>query len=759
MHQDIRKIFVDTFPTYDGHDDMAGITGRIEIFRDAIGVPHIRANSAEDGFFAQGWVHAQDRLWQMESDRLKAYGQWASVMGVAAVEQDLLWRRLQLKSNARADFEAAHHDAQAMLTAYAAGVNAYLAAEPKTPEMLLLDHQPDRWAPWDSIAVFKSRHLNMGRWEHKIWRMHILRRFGTDALKVLFPTTEQYRHLTDPGVPPFALDALTSPAFSHLFVTDADEGGSNNWVVAGSRSETGMPILAGDPHRAVDVPNVYYQNHMTCKDFDVIGFSFAGVPGFPHFAHNARVAWSITHGAADTQDIYVETLSADHLKFRRNGQWKPLEKTDDVIAVRDGDDVPIALLSTDEGPVVRLDGTRSLVLKAATLQSPNKTWDALSDMLYASTIDELDAAMENWVDPVNNLLYADRDGNIGYRMRGKLPVRPLSNAWVPVDAESGDFRWSGFVPFKAMFHTVNPPDGYLVTANNQVTDDHYPHYVALDFAAPHRRNRIAALIETRDFWSADAMREIHADLASLNAPPLIVDIAQAKPATVMGAAIQECLINWDAVLEPGSSVALLYSAVRRTAVRMLMEHATAAAFLEEWAGTPPLAWQSGRLNGHLSLLLADPRSPVGQVFREQNLWARALDAVGSAHTDIQSIPAWQDVHALMPTHPLSARFPEAAPHLNPAPIPMGGDGDTVQAASFGGAGYQVTGTSVARYVFDLADWDRSGWVVPLGVSGIATHPHFENQSAAWAQHKLYPMLYSTRAVESHALHHTVLEPT
>ena len=753
MPIDVQDIFARAKPSYDGHYRLSGLESQVDIYRDASAAPHIWARSAKDGFFAQGWVHAQDRFWQMEADRLKAYGRWAEVVGPQGLDQDIFWRRLRLKFNAKNDFSAAHSDAKMMLTAYAAGVNAFLHTNPCIPECELLAHRPEPWDPWDSIAVFKSRHINMNRWEHKIWRMNIARQFGPTALELLFPPTPQYRFLVESDPPPFNMDALFTPTF----LTEEDEGGSNNWVVSGSRTESGFPILAGDPHRAVDVPNVYYQNHMVCDLFDVAGFSFAGVPGFPHFAHNARVAWSITHAAADTQDIYLEVLSPDHRSYRRRGDWVPVDREEDTIRVRGGDTVSVELLVAGEGPIIQIEGTRALALKAVALQEPNKTWDALWDMLGARNIDDLDTAMENWVEPVNNLLYADQDGNIGYRMRGKLPIRPLANAWVPVDAESGRFSWRGFVPFHQMARIINPPDGFLVTANNQVVDDRYPHYVALDFAAPHRRNRIAELITARSRWTSDAMRSIHADIRSLSALNLVSYMLEAIPETQAGRALQQRLAGWDGSLSPESPLPTLYSWIRRHVVEMFMASATSLEFLRQSAGTPPLTWQAGRLNGHLSLLLQDSTSPVARAITRQNLWARALDAAGREFPDPEAIPLWQSVHILRPTHPLASTIPEAAALLNPRPISIGGDGDTVQAASFGGSGFQITGTSVARYVFDLAEWDRSGWIVPLGVSGVGGSAHYEDQKTSWAHHELQPMHFSASAVTVAAVHHTVLE--
>ena len=743
-------------PKYDGRLQIDGIHQTIEIVRDEIGVPHIFAKDEHDGFFGQGFVQAQDRFYQMESDRLKAYGQTAALLGPEFVQQDVFWRRLQLSESSQRDLAVSSPEVQAMFRAFTAGVNAFLNTGPVITEFVLLQHVPAKWEPWDPIAIFKLRHLNMGRWEHKLWRLNIVQQFGPDALRQLFPTTPQYSQLPENE---HALDLDTMSPLNSLFhelaLTESDEGGSNNWVLGGKRTISGRPLLAGDPHRALDVPNVYYQNHVCCNAFDVIGFSFPGVPGFPHFAHNQRVAWSITHGAADTQDIFVERLSGDRRAYWRNGRWIPCDTHTESITVRGQSPISVPVTRTEIGPIIRFQKNLALAIKAAALEEPNTTWESLYHMLFARNIEDLDEAMKEWVDPVNNLLYADADGNIGYRMRGKLPIRSLTNAWLPVNADNPASHWAGFVPFSAMYRVKNPDNGYLVTANNQVPPDTYPHYIALDFAAPHRHDRIVQLITSRPRWSADDMTSIHGDITSLAAHKTASYLAEYKPSTPEGREAWKALTEWDGVVASDSPVASLYSKVRRAVTREMITTATSEAFFTRSLGSAPLSWQFGRLTGHMPNLFGQHQDRIGHWMDSNRSWERALDTIANREP-LSTQPKWASEHVLRPQHPLSARFPHAAPYLTPSAIPMGGDADTVQAASYGPVSSQVTGTSVARYVFDLSNWDQSAWIVPLGVSGVPDSPHYSDQERVWSQHQLAPMWYSAASIRRHARHALIL---
>ena len=311
---------------------LPGLKAEATVYRDQQGIPHGRASSAWDAFFIQGFYTAQDRLFQMDYDRRRAYGRVAELVGPGALAQDKLMRSFRLEASAKADLQVVSEAALEMLEAYAAGVNAFIETTRALPvEYQIVGASPEPWRPHDSLGVFKVRHILMGVFEQKLWRAKLLRQVGAERMAGLCPGYQQGQLVIAPPGKEYegAVDGvadLLREAEEWMQPMEAIEVGSNNWVLAGERTASGAPLLAGDPHRALDTPNVYYQNHVACPDFDVIGLSFPGVPGFPHFGHNDRVAWCVTHTGADYQDLYLEHLkpgAPPTYEFKGNGcRWK-----------------------------------------------------------------------------------------------------------------------------------------------------------------------------------------------------------------------------------------------------------------------------------------------------------------------------------------------------------------------------------------------------------------------------------------------------
>ena len=752
---------------------LRGLGARVEVWRDPEGVPHVRAASPRDAFLAQGFVHAQDRLWQMDYDRRRAHGRWAEYAGPAALAQDVQMRRFRLAASARADVAAASAETRAMLEAYAEGVNAFIDAGRWPAEYRLVGGEPEPWRPWDSCAVFKVRHVLMGLWQTKAWRGRLVRHLGAKRAAELCPGTPPNPMLIVPpgveyrGPAVDALEALGEGegALPHL---PEWENGSNNWAVAGSRTASGKPLVAGDPHRPLDTPNVYYQNHLACPEWDAIGLSFAGVPGLPHFGHNAHVAWCVTHTGADYQDLYVERFDPDDARrYEHEGRWLVAELSRETIRVRGADPVEVDVTVTCHGPVVLGEPRRghALAFRYTATDRPNPTLESLLPMLRARSAGGLEAAQRPWVEPVNNLVFADVDGHIGYRTRGRLPVRSMANAWLPAPGWDGAHEWHGDVAFEEMPALRDPSAGFIATANARVTGPEYPHYIGLDYAGDSRTRRLVARLSGIQGATADDMAAIHADRVSIPArdfAAILRDVAMPDPAAERA---RQMLLGWDGAMERESAAATVYAAFRERLMRDLMGPILGPLAAEAFAGTPRGAVaHMARLRGRLpEMIRADDRSllPVGVD------WPEALRrALAGAVADLSAVLGtdmgtwrWGRVHVTEPRHTLTAAFPGLAPLLDPPSVAIGGDADTVQAGSFiAGAGYGVTSTSVARYVFDLADWERSAWIVPLGASGHPGSPHYADQAERWSQCRLAPMRYGWSRVAADAESHQVLDP-
>jgi penicillin amidase len=747
----------------------------VKILRDAHGIPHVRSTTVAGASFGQGFAHAQDRMWAMDADRLKALGRWAEVVGPKAVEQDKLFRKFRLAETSQVDYAAVLPATKQMLDAYADGVNAFIASAgpAPTPEHALLGVTAvERWEPWQCLAVYKFRHVLMGGWEGKTWRDKVARAAGPDVVARMYPLSkaDETLILTPGSVFTGAADVDALADLSAVLAAMAplhneDGGGSNNWVVGGARTQSGKPLLAGDPHRGVDLPSVYYQNHLACDAFDAIGLSFPGVPGLPHFGHNAGVAWCITHTGADTQDLFVERFQraagpAAPLQYLHKGAWHDAHVKKHVIRVRGGEDVQFEVVTTCHGSVVAGDPASgsAITMQYTATEATNSGWDCLLPMLCAASCADFDAAMTGWVDPVNNLLTADVHGGYRFRLRGKVPKRPSRNGWLPVPGWTGEFDWQGCIPYAEMPTSVDPEQGWIATANNRVVGRGYPHYIALFWAADHRAARLRERILDVDTHSVASMTAIHADVLSRPACALLPVLHTLTPASPAGRAALAVLRAWDGQMHAGATAPAIYAALREellcALVRPLLPVDLAAdAFDRPGRGGPSML---GLMRSRIVVEVADGSSRLlprgvspGAVLTDA--LERGVEALTAALGPDMSTWQWGQLHQLKVTHPLAGAFPEATARMTPPPAPMGGDGDTVQAASFSRAtGYSVTGTSVARYVFDPSDWDASGWVVPHGASGRAGDAHYTDQHATWAGHGLVPMLFSWSKIEAAA---------
>jgi penicillin amidase len=702
---------------------LRGLEAPVELTRDRYGVPHCRAVTEHDAFFAQGFVHAADRLWQMDYDRRRGLGRSAELIGPAAIPGDTLYRRVDLGAGARRDAARLSPTARDMLSAYAAGVNAQIGGGARLPADVAGTGEPpepwEPWEPWHSLVVYRVRHLAMGSAAAKLWRAVVGGVLGSATARTMATGRSAWQIAC---VPPGARSRGAAPSWVGL-----DDAGSNNWALAGARTASGLPLLAGDPHRPLEMPNVYIQGHVSGPDWDVLGLAIPGVPGFPHFGHNATVAWCITHAMADDQDLY---------EFEG---WPPGSGGRDrseLIGVRGGDPVSIQISQSDRGPLI----TDQLALAWAATDEPNTGFDALPDMLRAKTVGELFESMRPWAEPVNSLLAADRDGSIGYLTRGRVPIRSRPEAaWAPVPADDPSYGWRGRVAFADMPRLQDPDCGYLFSANNRILAADSGPYLGLDIAAPWRATRIAEALSGLFSATVDDMAALHRDVVSLPARQIARLLGDWAP-----------LAGWDGQMEAASTAAAAYSVLRRELALIVLERSGLAASVEHpWNRLLPgvraesVVWRVA--GDHLQ---AGDESLLGGWS-----WRRALtEAVHRAERAWSGEP-WGELHATGQRHPLGQA------ELDPPSVPYGGDMDTVQASSYVPVdGLRTASASVARYAFDLADWDRSGWVVPLGAAGDPGHQHALDQQEAWRTGRLLPAPYSRRAVQEAARERSTLMP-
>jgi penicillin G amidase len=734
--------------------------GDVTIARDDYGVPHVRAQTPDGAWFGMGYACAQDRMFQMDYDRRRACGRWAEVAGPAAVADDILARRMSLAAAAQRDVAAMSAPLRAAFGAYARGVNAAVdAGAAPAPGRYAVEP----WQPWHSVAAFKIRHVLMGQWQHKLAQAVLLARIGPEAYGMLEVRAPAGSPL---AVPPGArLTRLVADAVDdvtrHLAFLAEAEPGSNAWAVSAAQTAHGAAVICNDSHRALDTPNVYWQCRLTCPDLDVIGATFPGLPGFPHFGHNGAVAWAITHADADNQDLYLERFDGSrHLTPRG---WQESAVRTERIEILGGGHEDTLVWETRHGPVVHGDPRQgmALALKYTATYRPDRGFECLLPMLTARDVGELTAAQEGWVDPVNNLVAADTGGRIAYQCRGELPVRSSSaHRRLPVPGWDDGCEWVGTVPFSELPRVIDPRTGFVMTANNAIVDGDQP-YISYTFAQPARAERLRSRLAGTAVHTPEDLAGMQADTVSWAARawsrvlggiiPLGAEEEPAEAARLM-------LSGWDGDLAADSPQALLYACFQRALAEELYRPLLGSGTWQWVASgtfTPTMIMVRRWLANDTWTLLGGPLPPHGAPdggapdggarggSRTERVLAAVPAALAGAWADALGHggpdPArwrWGDVHQAARTHPAEGAGPLPS-------VPMGGDADTIQAAGYGwrrGTPFTVTNLSVYRQVVDLADPGSASYVIPGGSSGDPESPHFADQLAEWAEHRRIPMV-------------------
>jgi len=744
-------------PTLEGALELPGLRAPVEVLRDPWGVPHIYAERLTDLFMAQGFVHAQDRLWQMEMNRRLAAGRVAELLGPAAVDTDRRMRTLLLRRVAEQEAALLSPETPALLEAYAAGVNACIEQERLPLEFRLLRARPAPWVPADTLSWIKvMAWILCTDARQEASRAKLVERLGEErAADLLPPYLSHWPRVMDAALRG-AAQAGTAEAGS---APDADEGlGSNNWVLHGSRTATGSPLLANDMHLAMTLPAIWYENHLVTGDLDVTGVTFPGIPGVVS-GHNGHVAWGLTDGMPDVQDLVMERLHRTddgRVEVAYEGQRYEAEVLHETIEVKGGDPVHEEIIITRHGPIVsalfpELGDDPAPALRWTAL-APSKMMDALTAMMGARDVRAFHEALRGWDSPIQNFVYADVEGNIGYSFPGTIPIRAKGDGRLPVPGWTGEHEWIGTIPFEALPHLENPPAGTIVSANNAVTDASYPHTYDLGVRclSGNRALRIVELLESRAAIDIDFIRQMHLDVVSPMARTVAGYVRELEVDEALEPAAS-LLRGWDGALSADSPAAALYQALRRELATLLL--------------TPVLGDDvplGDRTWWWLEHVLAQPDAAwfdLGNGERRDDVLRLALArAVGELRAACGPAPrdwAWGKRHRLTFGHVLGKQE-LLGEVLNRGPFEVGGDGHTICAlhqateepTSFSGPPY--------RMIVDLGDVRNSVSVLTPGQSGRLGSPHYDDQIAAWRSGAYHPMLYAHEDVERAAAHRLLL---
>lgn len=781
-------------PKTEGVQYKQGIYGRIEVIRDSWGIPHIYADHLYDTIWAQGYVHTQDRLWQMELIRRAAAGTLSEILGPVTFDLDRWMRQVGVRRAAQQDYSVMGEREAELLDAYVRGVNAGIEdAKGRLPlEFTLLGTQPATWTALDSITIYKLHAFTLGNnWFYELMRARLVAKLGAERAAFFEPATAAPHTMIMPAdVSPedyrkIHTDILDIFSNSLPYLGAADAGASNSWVIAPHRSASGNAILANDPHLMVQMPSIWYEIHLHVAQaplqqntsgpaLNVTGGSFPGTP-LVEIGHNDHIAWGITASSADVQDLYLERRHPDNpLLFEYQGTWERAQIEREEIRIKGQPAHIEEVVVTRHGPVISplkmagVPNAEEPLSLSWSGHTPGTTYRAALLLNLAHNWDDFSAAMEAWDDPALNFVYADTEGNIGYRLAGKIPIRPRGAGLLPLPGWTGEYEWQGYIPKNELPSAYNPPEGVIATANNQIVSRDYPYELGYDWDSGYRAQRIVEMLDGQTHTGISDCRRMQLDTLSIPArhiqeylQPLTTDDPRLRTALDM-------LLLWDARMDEDSVAAAIYAvweqkfqervfgpllgdlaevyfrnALREKAMRAILN-------LMEAGDIPPELGHNGASWNDL-------------IFAALN---DALDYLSERIDPDMEKWQWGDIHHVIFSNPLT-QHPQFGSILarifNRGPVPLSGGNDTLNRAAFSTSQnpqdpYQVLSISSLRMIVDMGNLRDAIAMHSTGESGLPTSPHYDDMIQPWAHGDYYRMLFDRTDVELNATTRLLIVP-
>jgi penicillin G amidase len=787
-------------PQLDGNIGVPGLQSQVTVERDNWGIPHIRASSVEDMAEAQGYVMAQDRLWQMDLLRRASRGELSEILGPATLDIDKDFRVLNFSRTAEREAQLLDPDSRKIMEAYARGVNRFIEQHSsKLPmEFTLLKYKPEPWQVSDSLVIAAYMYRTLTDTRHtELHRAAVMAKVSPELAKDLFsdeaaldhyvvgdPSVDKNPHVlskADPGddddddemdsddvlkanrevqETPVAQEAgpdITSALAAGVvdWLGDGQQDvrhmlGSNNWVVSGAHTATGKPLLASDMHLELTIPPIWYEVHLTAPGWNVKGLTLPGAP-MVVAGHNDRIAWGFTNNGADVLDLYIETFNpANADEYRVNGAWRKADIFDEVIHVKGAPDEHLRLVVTRHGPVVKSDGDKAYAMK----------WTALEPGGLSNTYNWLGKA-QNWTEfreilshvwgPAQNVVYADVDGNIGYTVAARVPIRKKGHGTVPVPGDTDDYEWTGYIPFEQMPQSFNPESGLIVTANARVTGPDYKPYLTDDWEEPYRTARIYDLLHDKHDLRPEDMLKVQTDTYSYPhlfiAEQLVAAAKVAPPKDARAKKLIEEAKQWNGIADANSTVVAFLNSALYGSLDLLLEPALGhdtklydwrkIAFLQKVLTERPSRWLPAQFKSYDELLSAAADDAV------KKLEEKTKDPNPEDWT-------WKSFNYLDMLHPIG-REGLLKKLLSMTDEPQSGTLFSPRAAS------RHHGPS-ERIVANTADWDQSILLIPAGQSGQPGSEHYKDQFQYWFDGKAIYGPYSDAAEAKTRKHTLVLKP-
>lgn len=740
--------FFSSKPKYKGNVSIRGLDGEVKVITDTWGVPHIYAGTEKDLFFACGYIHARERMWQMDLSRRTGYGRLSELFGNELLERDIFARVLGLKDAAAMDYSRLSPEIEDILSAYSRGVNAWIESRHWVwpPEFSLLRYRPEHWRPLDSLIIKQVMAMLLSAdFPSEAVRSNLIYRVGQErALQVL-----------EEGIrpPSFETEKVSLSRFLNIVYPQQ----SNNWVVSGDRTVSGKPLLANDPHLEINLPPVWYEMHLRCPSLNVTGVTLPGLP-WVIIGHNETIAWGITNSTLDSQDLYLEKFDqAQDMYWEKDG-WVPLTKKEEAIWVK-GRDEPekIEVLRTVRGPVISpyIVESRNPVSLKWTIYRGDRVFEAGYLLNKAQNWDEFKEALSLFDSPSQNFGYADKYGNIGYYLGGKIPVRSQEAALFPYPSWREGGEWQGFLEEEQKPFLFNPEEGMIVAANQNILPEGYPHYVSVDWDAPFRADRIEELLLQREKHSVSSFKAIQGDIHSQKAEVFYPVIQKISGAQGKAKQALDILQNWDLRMDGGNTPALY-----ATFTNLLPEEIFRDELKEDFRAFDfffrrKIAGAVRILTVPDSFWFDNKETPAVENMEDviEATLLRAFNRLDWLYGPPENWD-WAKMNAVRFQHPLGRFF--LFRFFNLGSRPSDGSAFTVKVNFV--TPQQTSWSASYRQIIDLSDWDNSVCVISSGQSGHFLSRFYDDQAPLWLGGEYRPMVFSTEGVEKHASATLYLKP-
>ncbi len=747
----------------EGNISVPGLHDAVEVLRDRWGVPHIYAKNLDDLFFAQGFVAAQDRLFQIDMWRRVGVGETAEILGARGVASDRFARLLKYRGDMDAEWAGYGPESRRMVTAFTRGINAYIdhCGDRLPVEFQILGTKPKKWRPEDCLGRMSG--IIMTRtFRDEIGRAELIQAIGLAKARFVAPTDPVRECAPPPGLDLKGIDRSILAEFetaTRSLLFESGAAGSNNWVVDGTRSESGKPLLASDPHRPINLPSLRYLVHLHAPGWNVIGSGEPALPGVA-IGHNEHVAWGFTIVNADQTDLYVEeTHPQNPTQYRVGQNWEKMTVVRERVAVRDeAEPATVELRFTRHGPVLHQDekNNRAYVLRWSGSEPGTAGYLGCLALGPTRSAREFRDALRFWKLPNENMVFADVAGNIGWLAAGLVPRRQGWDGLLPVPGADRKYEWQGFLPLDDLPQTMNPANHTIATANHNTLPPGYRHAIGYDWAPPYRFLRIQERLAAKEKFTADDFKSMQLDGVSLAGRSLTRLIREATFTEPELRSLAETLAGWDGNLRRDRAAGAIYAVwlgelqaefFRRHVPDQLLRVVNVArnvpvmiAALEmptvEWFGDNPVEARNRLLKDTFTAAARKLRALLGN---DPESWT------------------WGKLHTVTFRHPLSPLGTDYVKAFNLGPLPRPGDGLTPNAASYNTKYEQISGATY-RHVFDLADWDK-GWATSApGQSGQPGSPHYADLLPLWDKGDYFPLVFTRPAVEKATRHRLVLKP-